>query len=403
MVQQPDVKPGRRTRLPAPQRKQQILTAAAELFQQRGYGGVGIDDIGQAIGISGPAVYRHVASKEALVLEIGLSLLDALESGARRITAEHPDPEDALTELVRFTIGEALDHTPALIVLLRHMWGINDALQEQVEQRWTELGAIWAPVVAAVHPDLDIRGPGPLVRAASGLAIGAQRPARVLPRARVVDLLTAGVLRLFDAGIELGPVIPPEPASGHWVRASRREQILDTAVALFRARGYGGVSMADIAEAIDVTSGATYRHFDNKEQILVTAIQRANNHLEAGVNTALREATSAQDALSRIIRFSAEAACDNRDLIAVALTERYHLPEEAKQLRRDQAEVILDEWLLALVELRPDLSQAEARMMAMAVQGLVHEAARSVRLARRPSLPDDLYRLSLAALGVPPA
>ena len=47
-----------------PSRREQILAAAAELFARHGFHGVGINDIGAAVGISGLALYRHFRSKE---------------------------------------------------------------------------------------------------------------------------------------------------------------------------------------------------------------------------------------------------------------------------------------------------------------------------------------------------
>ena len=44
-----------------------IFSAAAELFRKQGYRGTRIEDIGAAVGTTGPAVYRHFPSKEALL------------------------------------------------------------------------------------------------------------------------------------------------------------------------------------------------------------------------------------------------------------------------------------------------------------------------------------------------
>lgn len=44
-----------------------LLREAARLFADRGYSGVSLEDIGAAVGVSGPAVYRHFANKQALL------------------------------------------------------------------------------------------------------------------------------------------------------------------------------------------------------------------------------------------------------------------------------------------------------------------------------------------------
>ena len=49
-------KAGRRPR----DRRQQILAAAAERFRASGYHNVGMTEIADAVGVAGPAMYRHV-------------------------------------------------------------------------------------------------------------------------------------------------------------------------------------------------------------------------------------------------------------------------------------------------------------------------------------------------------
>jgi AcrR family transcriptional regulator len=65
--------PGQRKRLAASARREQILEAATELFIARGFEGVGMADIAQALQISRPAVYSYFTSTE--------SILDALLQG----------------------------------------------------------------------------------------------------------------------------------------------------------------------------------------------------------------------------------------------------------------------------------------------------------------------------------
>src|SRR5215471_10565471 len=53
-----------------------------------------------------------------------------------------------------------------------------------------------------------------------------------------------------------------------------RRQILNQAATLFLAKGYKGVSMKDIAEAVSLTSAALYYHFPKgKEELFTTMIQ----------------------------------------------------------------------------------------------------------------------------------
>lgn len=56
----------------------------------------------------------------------------------------------------------------------------------------------------------------------------------------------------------------------------RRNQLLDTALALFAARGYDRTSIKDLARAADVAQGLVYHYFDSKEALLLAVIDRHN-------------------------------------------------------------------------------------------------------------------------------
>ena len=62
-------------------RREQILAIAAELFAQKGFHGVSIAELGAACGFSGPAIYRHFRSKDAVLAEMLVSISDELLSG----------------------------------------------------------------------------------------------------------------------------------------------------------------------------------------------------------------------------------------------------------------------------------------------------------------------------------
>lgn len=51
-------------------RRSQLIAAAERLVAERGFLAVRLEDIGAAVGVSGPAIYRHFPNKEALLVEI---------------------------------------------------------------------------------------------------------------------------------------------------------------------------------------------------------------------------------------------------------------------------------------------------------------------------------------------
>src|ERR671929_1716646 len=70
-----------------PSRREQILQAAAQLFAERGSRSVGVDDIGAAVGVTGPAIYRHFAGKDAMLAEMLLRISERLLAGGNECVA----------------------------------------------------------------------------------------------------------------------------------------------------------------------------------------------------------------------------------------------------------------------------------------------------------------------------
>ena len=56
--------------------------------------------------------------------------------------------------------------------------------------------------------------------------------------------------------------------------AERRDQILDTANALFAERGYEGVSIDDIAKEAGVTRGLIHHYFGGRKEVYIALLER---------------------------------------------------------------------------------------------------------------------------------
>ena len=94
MTAQP--KPQRAKRLPAEQRRQEILESAVSVFAERGFAGTGTADIAAAAGIGEPTIYRYFANKQELYLAALRLSGDQVMENWERIAAENEDPLNAL-------------------------------------------------------------------------------------------------------------------------------------------------------------------------------------------------------------------------------------------------------------------------------------------------------------------
>ena len=64
-------------------RRQALLDAAATQFAERGFTRVSLEDLGAAVGVSGPAVYRHFDGKQAVLGALLVGVSEGLWTGGQ--------------------------------------------------------------------------------------------------------------------------------------------------------------------------------------------------------------------------------------------------------------------------------------------------------------------------------
>lgn len=97
-------------------RRQQLISAAAEVFHRKGFGETSLKDIAEAAGTDRATLYYYVTSKQELFVEvIRESLLDGVAAGERILASPAP-PADRLRELVRTSMRGYAEHYPYLYV-----------------------------------------------------------------------------------------------------------------------------------------------------------------------------------------------------------------------------------------------------------------------------------------------
>lgn len=183
-------------RVTTPTRREQILATAAALFARRGFHGVAVTDIGAACGISGPALYKHFASKDALLSEllVGISEL-LLRVGRERVDAAD-SPRAALDALVDWHLSFALDHRDLIVVQDRDWSSLPDEAREQVRSLQRAYVDVWADRLRELDPDLGLDAARATAHATFGLLNSTPHSA-LLPDAAMRELLHGMALRSF--------------------------------------------------------------------------------------------------------------------------------------------------------------------------------------------------------------
>ena len=164
-------------------------------------------------------------------------------------------------------------------------------------------------------------------------------------------------------------------------KSDRRLQLLSAAERLFAERGFLAVRLEDIGAAAGVSGPAIYRHFPNKESLLVELLVGISTRLLAGAREVRSRGTDAAAALDGLIDFHLDFALDEPDLIRIQDRDLAYLPAAAERQVRRAQRLYVEVWVGVLRELEPGLAETDARLMAHAVFGLLNSTPHSLKPA----------------------
>ncbi len=167
-------------------RRAELLSIAAELFAERGFAGVTVDDLGAAAGISGPALYHHFDGKEALLGEMLIGISQNLLDRARIIAAGSASAE-SLVRLVAMHVDFALRDPALITVHHRDLVHARPFDREQVRALQNAYVGVWVDALT-VRPGVNVLRARSAVHATLGLINSTPYSAR-LRRAEMVQLL----------------------------------------------------------------------------------------------------------------------------------------------------------------------------------------------------------------------
>jgi TetR/AcrR family transcriptional regulator, cholesterol catabolism regulator len=106
-----------------------------------------------------------------------------------------------------------------------------------------------------------------------------------------------------------------------------RQEILRTAARLFQQRGYDATSMNDVANALKLSKGGLYHHFQSKDEILFEIMSHAMEITQERVIAPVRGISDPEERLRTLIRLHIEVVLSPRDReITVMLHENHPLP-----------------------------------------------------------------------------
>ncbi|WP_329564248.1 TetR/AcrR family transcriptional regulator [Kitasatospora sp. NBC_01266] len=228
--------------VPATPRRDQIRREAARLFAARGFLGVGVDEIGKAVGISGPGLYRHFSGKDAMLADLLVGISERLLDEGRRRAGTTDGPQAALDALISGHVDFALNDPDLITLHDRELLHLKEEDRRRVRRLQRGYVELWVEAVRTAFPELAVTEAESAARAAvhavfgllnstphsiglrstgSGKTVGDR--AVLLPRPEMAALLHRLAHGAFAAAADGWAQPAPEPAAQAAQEASQPE------------------------------------------------------------------------------------------------------------------------------------------------------------------------------------
>ena len=159
--------------------------------------------------------------------------------------------------------------------------------------------------------------------------------------------------------------------------SDRRIEILKSAAAAFRRRGYHGASVDEIASALEMTKGNLYYYFKNKEEILFACHEYSNDKLLSLMAEVEAESSSPETKLRRLVLALIHLILDDLHGTALTLDPEALSPPLFKRItaKRDD----FDHGIRAIIQLGIDqgtFRPGDPKMIEFAMMGAVNWIAK---------------------------
>ncbi|MGW5705720.1 TetR/AcrR family transcriptional regulator [Amycolatopsis japonica] len=387
-------------RSPRPRdRKAQLAGLAAELFRARGFHGVGINDIAAAAGITGPALYRHFADKQAVLSYVVLSGIDDMEAATTETLADGLPVPAQVNALLGTLAAQAVERRE---VAALWRWEGRHLPREQRREIRRRSGAVleaWSKALRALRPELTADDAELLCWAGLSVFGSVSVHHTSVAKKRFAQILVQLAESVLHVTLPEPGETAEETPSMALGEPSRREQILAAATELFGRRGFRSVSMEEIGAAAGIAGPSVYRHFPSKAALMVAIGHRAADRLALAAERALRT-DDERDALRRLAASYVHTLLRTPELLVSFSGSPMELPERDKaDLIRVQRDYVA-RWIALTSEVHPELSLREVKITVHAALTIANDLARTRRVNGRPNIEAELTALTHAVLKV---
>lgn len=180
-----------------------------------------------------------------------------------------------------------------------------------------------------------------------------------------------------------------------------REQLLETAVGEFIARGYDATSMEDLSRAAGITKSSFYHHFAGKEALLRAALERAVHGLFGVLDLPVAQEGTPAARLRVIVAEQVRVLMAELPYVTLLLRVRGNTGTERWALERRRAfDAAIRDLVREAVETGEVRADVDPALAARLLSGTVNSIVEWYRPGRPGSatLPDDVVRAAFSGI-----
>lgn len=142
-------------RRPRASHREKILAVASQLFAERGFGAVSVDDIGAVLGVTGASIYRYFATKADLLHTALARAAEALHLSLSRALSIAAAPDDALDRILASYVDVMLEHRDITQLLITEVMNLPDEPRAGILRTQREYVTEWVHLVRESHPSMS--------------------------------------------------------------------------------------------------------------------------------------------------------------------------------------------------------------------------------------------------------
>jgi len=135
--------------------RERILEVASVRFAERGFAGVSVDEIGAALDISGPSVYRYYSTKVELLYTALVRAAEALHLSLSRALASSREPAVMLEAVLASYVDIMLEHRAITQLLVTEVMHLPDKERAAIRSTEREYVREWVHLVPRIHRKLS--------------------------------------------------------------------------------------------------------------------------------------------------------------------------------------------------------------------------------------------------------